>query len=124
MVADAGGGRGRGVFAGRAYAEGTLVAEWPCRAVPDADVPAGLADYVHSAPAPGTSLVVLGHGMLYNHGEHQEANIAWGVPTDAQLLLTGEGTVQYFARRDIARGEELRASYGEGYWRDRGITPW
>ena len=122
FVAAAGGGRGRGVFAGRAYASGELVDEWPCVAVPDADVPLGMKDYMHAAPRAGQSLVVLGHGMLYNH--HDESNLGWSVPTDAELLLTGAGSVRYFARRDIAEGDELLANYGEGYWRDRGIAPW
>ena len=123
VVAAAGGGRGRGVFAGRAYAVGELVAAWPCRAVADEDVPPGLRDYVFSAPALGMGLVVLGHGMLYNDGR-ERANIGWSVPTDAELLLTGEGHVRFLARRDIEPGEELLSSYGDEYWTAKGVTPW
>ena len=52
------------------------------------------------------------------------SNVAWGVPTDTELLLTGSGTLPFYARRDIVVGDELLASYGDDYWRDRGITPW
>ena len=123
VVAEAGGGRGRGVFAGRAYAEGELVASWACRAVADADVPVGLKDYLYTAPGLGTGLVVLGHGMLYNQGV--PPNIGWSVPSaTAELLLSGEGRVRFFARRAIVCGEELLSSYGEGYWSAKGVTPW
>ena len=121
-VADLGDGRGRGVFARRAYAAGALVAEWPCVMVPDADVPAGLRDYVYTSPKGGTSLVVLGHGLLYNH-HSARPNLGWSVPTDAGLLLTGVGSVRFVARRAIAPGDELLATYGDAYWRDRGIEP-
>ena len=122
VVRDAGEGRGRGVFAGRAYLQNELVGKWPCRAIPDGDVPSGFLEYVFTAPKLGESLVLYGHGALYNDGM-ERANIGWSVPTDAELMLTGEGCVQFFAKRDIARGEELLSSYGSEYWRVLGASP-
>ena len=90
--------------------------------MPDADVPTGLLDYMYTSPTLGTSLVVFGHGMLYNH--HSDSNVGWDVPTDAELLLTTSGTIRYYARRDIERSEELLINYGEKYWRLKGVTPW
>ena len=86
VVRDAGDGKGRGVFAGRAYEAGEMVAEWPIRQVADYEVPSGLRDYMYRAPRIGGSLVVFGHGMLYNHGT--DSNVGWKVPMDAGLLLT------------------------------------
>ena len=122
-VCDVGDGKGRGVFATRRYEAGDLVASWPCRAVPDADVPSGLIDYAYTSPRPGESLIVLGHGMLYNHGEGDASNVAWSVPTDMELLLTGAGEIQFFARRPVNAGDELLASYSTEYWESRGLTP-
>ena len=85
-------------------------------------MPDGLADYVYTSPALGTSLLVIGHALLYNHGGDR-ANIGWSVPTDAALLLTREGLVRFYARREIAVGEELLASYSDEYWDSRGLTP-
>ena len=91
--------------------------------MPDADVPSGLVDYAYTSPRPGESLIVHGHGMLYNHGQGAASNVAWGVPTDADLLLTGTGEIQFFARRRVDAGDELLASYSDEYWASRGITP-
>jgi hypothetical protein len=41
---------------------------------------------MYRAPRIGGSLVVFGHGMLYNHGT--DSNVGWKVPMDAGLLLT------------------------------------
>ena len=68
-------------------------------------------------------LVVFGHGMLYNDGR-AAANVGWSVPTDAELLLTGDGEVRFWARRAIAAGEELLSSYGDRYWEAKGVVPW
>jgi hypothetical protein len=123
LVREAGADMGRGVFATRSYDVGDLVASWPCRVVPDGDVPPGLIDYAYTSPQPGTSLMVFGHGMLYNHGEGGRSNIAWGVPTDAHLVLTGVGEVQFFASRAIRAGDQLLASYSREYWDSRGVVP-
>jgi hypothetical protein len=61
--------------------------------------------------------------MLYNHGEGGRSNIAWGVPTDAHLVLTGVGEVQFFASRAIRAGDQLLASYSREYWDSRGVVP-
>ena len=91
--------------------------------MPDADVPPNLWDYVYRSPRPGTSLLVFGHGWLYNHGV--ESNIGWrGARDESELLRTGQSTMEYWARRDIREGEELLANYGEAYWNFRGVEPW
>ena len=42
---------------------------------------------------------------------------------DAELLLTGAGELQFFARRPVSAGDELLASYSTEYWTSRGIAP-
>ena len=59
--------------------------------------------------------------MLYNHGT--DSNVGWKVPTDADLLLTGDGKVQYRARHAICKGEEILINYGEAYWSAKGVEP-
>ena len=44
-------------------------------------------------------------------------------PTDAGLLLTGDGKVQYRARHAICKGEEILINYGEAYWSAKGVEP-
>ena len=98
-----------------------MVAEWPIRQVADSEAPSGLRDYMYRAPRIGGSLVVFGHGMLYNHGT--DSNVGWKVPMDAGLLLTGDGSLQYRARRAIAAGEEILINYGAAYWSAKEVTP-
>jgi hypothetical protein len=117
------GSKGRGVFARRNFVMGEVVESWPCFIVADSDVPRSFKDYVKTSPKLGTSLVVLGTGMLHNHGIGSKANLMWSVPSDPDLLATGEGTLQFFARRDVAEGEELCENYGDTYWKSRGVTP-
>ena len=62
LVQDLGDGRGRGVFAGRRYAKGELVAEWPYQMVPVEDVPVGMKDYMYKAKRARKHAIVYGHG--------------------------------------------------------------
>jgi len=122
-VQDLGDGRGRGVYAGRDIEVGELVAEWRYQMVSVEDVPLGMKDYMYESRKVGKYGLVYGHGMLYNHGSIESYNLSWEPPADYDAILTGTGTMPYHAVRPIRKGEELLVSYGEKYWKSRGIIP-
>jgi hypothetical protein len=112
--------KGRGVLAGRNFAAGELVEECLAVCVDGADVPEGLSDYMFYGKAPGTRVVLYGHGMLYNHG--RDPTIRPVVPA-APLRIGESHTVSFVAARDILAGDELLQSYGERWWQSRELEP-
>ena len=57
-------------------------------------------------------LLVLGHGMLYNHGE----GAAWNAyAREYDMPEVGRRFVDIIARRDIEAGEEVRINYSDMY---------
>jgi hypothetical protein len=101
-------GRGRAVFAARAFAKGELVDTAPV-ILGDThwnDLPAWVGNYVYSWKDIGgrdaTVALALGHGSLYN------------ASTDANLRFRAAASndaIDYHAARDIAPGEELTINY-------------
>ncbi len=107
------GRRGRGVFALRRFKEGEIVETCPTVVLPDEDAEGVVRNYVFSARQPGTLLLVLGYGMLYNHSA--EPNLFH--------RSAGRQLIEFVALRDIAAGEELTHNYGPEYWDDRSKRP-
>lgn len=105
---------GRGVFATRRFDEGELVESCPTVEVPGSDVTGPLRDYIFSSVNEGHVVLVLGYGMLYNHSA--DANLEYLQGDDAS-------TVDYYATRDIAKGEELTIDYGGEWWGSRELEP-
>jgi hypothetical protein len=111
MVAD--GPRGRGVFATRRFEEGEVVETCATVEVPDDDVSGRLNDYVFSATTGSDVVLVLGHGMLYNHSH--DANL--------EYVEDEENAIAFRTTRTVRPGEELTIDYGEEWWETRGLEP-
>ena len=60
--------------------------------------------------AEGDYLLMMGHGMLYNHSEN--ANASWEIDDDNRF-------VRFYATKDVAAGEEILHDYGTEYWDTR-----
>ncbi len=108
------GRHGRGVYATRAFAEGDVVEHCPVLELPGADVSGRLSDYVFkSTEGDDEVLLVLGFGMLYNHGAEPNVDYAQETPR----------TMTFYTLRDVAAGEQLVIDYGEEWWDTRGLKP-
>lgn len=117
VVKDTGTGRGRGVFAGRAFAAGEIVETAPVLLlkVPFDRLPELLKTYVFDwevlAGVPGTHAVALGFGSLYNHAN--PANLCYRADARASRIL-------YVAARGIDAGDELTINYNA----QGGVAEW
>jgi uncharacterized protein len=107
------GPRGRGVFATRGFAEGEVIETCATVVVPDGDVTGLLNDYVFSSHTEGDVLLVLGHGMLYNHSP--EPNV--------EYLQDDPSTMMFRTLHEVRPGDELTIDYGEEWWETRGLEP-
>ncbi len=97
------GRHGRGVFATRAFAEGDVVEHCPALELPGPEVVGTLSDYVFkSTEGDDEVLLVLGFGMLYNHGAAPNVDYAQDTPR----------TMTFYTLRDVAAGVELVIDYG------------
>ena len=104
---------GHGVFALVPIAEGETIERCTYLVIDDDDIKDAnrLNDYLFNSPgAEGDYLVMMGHGMLYNHGE--PANAAWEIDDDNRF-------VRFYATSDIAAGDEILHDYGTDYWDTR-----
>ena len=97
-------GKGRGVFARRPIAKGTVIEEVPVALLPikylvnGKDCPV-LAKYFYAWNR-STVAIALGYGSIYNHSYTPNA-----IYSDRDLTIT------YHALRDIAAGEEITVNY-------------
>jgi uncharacterized protein len=107
------GPRGRGVFATRRFDQGEVVETCPTVEVADADVAGRLNDYVFGSDTDGDVVLVLGHGMLYNHS--RDPNL--------EYVQDDPSTFMFRALRTVSPGEELTIDYGEAWWQTRGLEP-
>lgn len=57
---------------------------------------------------PNESVLALGYGSIYNHND--EPNVAWRKP------FQGKPFIEFYALKDIKKGEELFINYGKKYW--------
>lgn len=105
---------GLGVFANQDIAKGEVIELCPYLVIDDDDLQEAnrLNDYLFTSPDdPGDYLVLMGFGMLYNHGE--PANAEWQIDDDDNRF------VRMSASRDIKKDEEILHDYGQEYWTTR-----
>lgn len=109
-VAHTGTPKGRGVYAGRAYAAGELVELAPVVLFDGAfgSIPAEIRELLFNwsalAGAPAAHGLALGYGSLYNHDN--PANLRYEADAPQRLL-------RFIAARDVAADEELTINYNE-----------
>jgi len=104
---------GHGVFAISAIANGETIERCTYLVIDDDDLKEAnrLNDYLFNSPgAEGDYLLIMGHGMLYNHDD--KPNAAWEIDDDNRF-------VRFYATRDISEGEEILHDYGAEYWDTR-----
>ena len=102
------------MFATRQFAKGEVIETCPTVEVADAEVTGRLNDYVFSSVKDGDVVLVLGHGMLYNHSA--EPNVEYVQDDEPD-------TIQFRALRKVRAGDELTIDYGEEWWETRGLEP-
>lgn len=101
-------GRGRGVFATRAFRKGETLELAPVLVVPEDEHPP-LVETVLNSYVFGWGdgvAVCLGFGSIYNH--------SWD-PNAEYLKHLDESVIEFVALRDIAPGEEVFVNYASSY---------
>ena len=106
--------KGRGMFATRAFKKGERIEACPLLVAPDDDWGAATADYVFESSTPGHAALALGQCSLLNHSK--TPNVTYEVDAQANTMILS-------AARDIAIGQEMHISYGDGWWKSRSIKP-
>ena len=101
------------MFATRHFDAGEVVESCPTVEVADADVAGRLNDYVFSSETGSDVVLVLGHGMLYNHS--RDPNVEY-VQDDGSAIM-------FRTLRTVRPGEELTIDYGDEWWETRGLEP-
>ena len=104
---------GHGVFALVPIANGETIERCTYLVIDDDDLQEAnrLNDYLFDSPgAVGDYLLMMGHGMLYNHST--VANASWEIDDDNRF-------VRFFATADIGVGDEILHDYGTAYWDTR-----
>ena len=105
---------GHGVFALVPIAEGETIERCAYLVIDDDDLQEAnrLNDYLFNSPgAEGDYLLMIGHGMLYNHHK-DDANASWEIDDDNRF-------VRFYATKSIAAGAEILHDYGDEYWDTR-----
>ena len=107
-------GRGRGVFASRAFVPGETIEVCPVIALSEADArkldATGLYDYYFGWGDEGkAAAIALGYGSLYNHSSE---------PNAQHRECPASDTIAIVAISSIGAGEEIFISYQPGPWFD------
>ena len=107
---------GLGVFAKVDIYKGEIIERCAYIVIDDDDLKDDnrLNDYLFTSPDCATDyLVMMGAGMLFNHGT--PGNCEWEIdPNDNRFVL-------FKAMSDIKLGSEILHDYGEEYWQTRDV---
>jgi uncharacterized protein len=105
-------GKGRGIFAAKAFRRGDLVEAAPVIIIPDGDVDlidkTTLADYYYKW-GEGHFALVLGYGSLYNYSAVPNLSFRTDLPNKVMI---------YRAIRSIKKDQELTINYQCDLWFD------
>ena len=104
---------GRGVFATKKYAKGDTIEVCPLLVDKSSSWGEALADYIFNH-GDGNSALALGYCSLYNHSLNP--NVDHEVEKHTNCMV-------FKAARNISVGEQMFISYGEDWWKSRGIKP-
>ena len=105
---------GRGVFATKNFAKGETVEVCPFVTLYNEECLGKIEDYVFQYDDHCYAMV-LGYGMIYNHSSRP--NIYH------EQCKKYSDSYEFFAKRDIKKGEELCHNYGKEWWASRGFIP-
>ncbi len=106
----------QGVFATDDIKKGEIIERCPYIVIDEDDLQDEnrLNDYLFTCPDVSTDfLLVMGYGMMYNHGNDATANAEWEIDEDDNRYVT------FTALRKIKKGEEILQNYGKEYWDSR-----
>lgn len=101
----------KGVFANYDIKKGDLVEKAPYIIITDKK---GVNDYVYLYTKNNTICLVFGYGSIYNHSNNNNINF---------YVDPNNKNFEYYANKDIKKGEELLVTYGKDYWTSRKINP-
>ena len=101
--------KGRAIFTAQAIPEGSSIETCPVLVLSPADTQrihqTRLHDYYFLWGNDGHSAIALGFGSIYNHA---------AAPNATYMMDIANHSIDVFALRDIAAGEEITISYTEG----------
>ena len=98
----------RGAFASKDYNQGDIIEICPCISDESSKFEGILKDYVFQYDET-YALVALGTCSIYNHSDNY--NALW--------TILSKDKMQFYATKDIKKGEEIFTSYGSPYWNSR-----
>ena len=108
---------GRGIFATEDIPSGTIVERSPLITFEYGEyISKTLDDYVFFHG--DQKCLCLGMGSLFNHNNGYNIDTKFGSRENFNNS-THPGFLEFIARRDITRGEELCIYYGDGWWEKR-----
>ena len=107
----------RGIFATRDIKIGEIVEKVPLLkfSLKDINKPSKMFDYLLQDPASENAMFMLGYGSLYNDSSNK-INARW------ENYNKDNDYLDIVAIKDIAKGDEIYVSYGEEYWKSRGVA--
>jgi hypothetical protein len=105
----------RGAFATCDISAGEVVEVCPLVIEKRSNVPyrSAMDDYVFAIDKSNVA-ISFGYCSFFNHNNNN--NVTWRLNPDTKRMTM-------FAVRDIKKDEEMFVSYGENYWKSRGIQP-
>jgi hypothetical protein len=103
---------GRGVFAEKSFMEGEVIEVAPTISDCKTKFTGRMRDYIFSSYT-NCPVVGFGYASIYNHKNNPTAE--WNVKENE--------TIEIKALKNISKGDEIFVSYGDEYWRSRGVKP-